>query len=69
MRANVMPGNVGNKIPVTVTFSVKNQAAFLLLVAWSKALASKKKPQFKGHIEARKTSGRIQFHRGKIVDS
>ena len=68
MGVNVLPGNIRNEIPVAVTLSIQNHAAFFLLVAWAKALASKKKPQLKRHIEAWKTGGRVQFHRGKIVD-
>jgi len=68
MRMNVLPGYIRNEISVTITLSVQNQAAFLLLVAWAKALASKKKSQFKWHIEAWKSGIRVQFHGGKIVD-
>jgi len=68
MGVNVLSGNIRNETPVTVRLFVQNQAAFLLLVTWSKALASQKKPQFKRHIEAWKTGGRVQFHGGKIVD-
>jgi hypothetical protein len=68
MGVNVLPGNIRNKIPVSVAIPVQNQTTFLLLVAWAKALTSKKKPQLKRHIEAWKPGGRVQFHRGEIVD-
>lgn len=68
MGTNVLPGNIRNEISVTVRLSVQNQAVFFLLVIWAKALASKKKPQFKRHIEAGKTGGCVQFYRGKIID-
>ncbi len=69
MGVNVLSSNIRIEISVPVTISIQNQAAFLLLIAGAKALASKKNSQFKRHIEAWKTGGQIQFHCGKIVDS
>ncbi len=68
MGVNVLTGNIRNEIPVPVTLSIQNKAAFLLLVAWAEALAAKKEPEFKRHIESRKPGGRIQFDCREIVD-
>jgi hypothetical protein len=67
--ANVLTGDVGDKLPVSVLLAIENDSALLTLVGSSKALAAEKQSEFQRHVEPGQTGCVIERNCGKVVDT
>jgi hypothetical protein len=60
VRANVLTGNVGTKIPIAVTITIEDKTTLFSVVWRSVSLCTKKKSQLQWHVEARKLGVSIE---------
>lgn len=67
VRADILTGDVGKKITVSVSVAVQNEAALFPLVRGTISPASEKKPEFQRHVEARKARVLVNRYRGEVV--
>lgn len=69
MRPNILPGNVGNELSISVLFAVQDQGPLFALVLRSKPPAPEEQAEFQGHIKARKICDGVEGDGGKVIDS
>jgi hypothetical protein len=70
MCPDILTGDVGEELLITVGFRVENQAAFRpLLRILSVRFGSKKQPQLERHVEPRKGMSPVEFDTGDVMDS
>src|SRR5436309_7150855 len=68
MLPDILPGDVGDKGPVSIAFPVHDQTALLPLRSLAEASRSQKDPQFERHVEPRQIRRGIEIDATQIVD-
>jgi len=64
---NILTGKIGDKLPITISVDVQNQAHLLPLSIATEPLAPQEEPQFQRHVEARQVRSGVQLYCGEIV--